>query len=276
MLRIKKILLGCIVLFGLHACSTFGFIFERLDWLNAWQLDSMFDLNSEQEEEAERLGEYVREWLRNDAFPRWIIRGQSIQQTWREGDLQGAVEGFESLSQSAWKETLAAITKEVWPLLGSVSKPNTDYYREYTEDNFSEWFEPLESSEAKRERLLERLDEWFGDLNDEQLRLLDKNIAVQPNERKIRIDNSRHWRELFITAALEKDNQALATWLTAPETWWLEEYKQLRAQNRAMRLRFFMDLLPTLSDKQRQHADDTMQEWIDAMAGVLPVAEYTE
>ena len=276
MLRIKKILLGCIVLFGLHACSTFGFIFERLDWLNAWQLDSMFDLNNEQEEEAERLGEYVREWLRNDAFPRWIIRGRSIQQSWREGDLQGAVEGFESLSQSAWKETLAAITKEIWPLLGSVSKSNTDYYREYTEDNFAEWFAPLESDDAKRERLLERLDEWFGDLNDEQLRLLDKNIALQPNERQIRIDNSRHWRELFITAALEKDNQSLAAWLNAPETWWLKEYKQLRAQNRAMRLRFFTDLLPTLSDKQRQHADDTMQEWIDAMAGVLPVAKYNE
>ena len=72
---------------SLGACSTFGFLFERLPWLSSWQLSRMFDLNDQQEEQVEVVAEEMKAWfdqnnietgLNTEQFNRSMIKAVSV------------------------------------------------------------------------------------------------------------------------------------------------------------------------------------------------------
>jgi hypothetical protein len=259
LLRHQLVFLLCLSLTG---CSTFGFVFERLDWLTLWQLDRMFDLNDEQEQTLEPKAKDLQNWLRVEGFPKLITELNQVVTLWDANQLPQAIDHMESASLVLGKEALNAAMPLLTTLAESFSPNNAKHYRQYIKEKQTDWFAYAESNETKIAFRIDRLEDWFGDLTDAQVVIASRWSMLQPNEQQIRLDNNQQWTEKLIETALAKDIDQLRHWLQNPEVLWSKAYQQLYDTNYA-NVQSMMDaLLPTLSEAQKKHARKRVNDWI--------------
>lgn len=261
-----SLLLGLLLLTG---CSTFGFLFERLDWLALWKMDQMFDLTRSQEKQLKPELKKVQEWLRSDGFPIVIDALTDISKTWQSGNLIDAHLKTEEKIEQLSKVFLDASSPVINTLSTSFMERNALQYREYCQDQQDEWFFAAKSKENKVDKTVERLEVWFGHLTDRQVALVDQLSDVQPNEYQIRLDNNYHWRESFINAALNRDGETLNRWLNDPSIFWTEEYRELYQTYKQQRLALVTEFFPTLTEKQKEAANEELVDWVDKFESVL-------
>ncbi len=253
----------------LSGCSTFSFLFERLDWLVNWKLDQMFELRSDQEDVLRTDVLQLQSWMREEGFPATIRELESLVVLWEQGRSEAAYEHLMVASRELRQRYLSAMHDGVIRFSLSLDERNAARYREYAEAQMDEWFESTRSVEDKVEREVERLEDWFGHLSDQQVRIIADWASLVANEREIRIRNHVNWREAYLQAALDRDAQGLSSWLGDLSLFWTADYRHLRAHNHAQRKRLVFELFPTLSPRQRQHASEYVQEWIASLKEVL-------
>jgi hypothetical protein len=268
---IKPISRISIVLFTLllSSCSTFGFIFERLDWFTIWRLDSMFDLSKAQENQVRPDILELQQWMREDGFPEIINRLENVKERWDNDKPEAAFSYLMASIDDINKRFLDAMKEGVVRFSVQLTEDNARHYREYTNDRQEDWYDSTLSKEAKIDHETERLEEWFGHLNDQQIKLIEKHISLLENERQIRLDNLASWREGYLAAALNSDAQLLRSWLDDLSIFWTDEYRHLRQHNLQQRQSLVFALVPTLTDKQKRHAREHVEDWIEKLRDVL-------
>lgn len=253
----------------LGGCSAFSFLFERLDWLVGWKLDQMYQLDEAQELIVEEGSEAMQDWFRHEAFPLWVEQLQQSRSLWREGKQQSALLNMQSVFEQGWQSFLQAVKPEVVRFALTLDAQNAEHFRQYNTEQQKDWFEYARSGEAKVENRIERLEDWFGDLDPGQEARVAQHILLYPNEYTIRIDNNRSWNERLLQASLAGDAKALSAWLDDPSQWWTEDYRQLRTFNRAAMEGLLFELLPTLSADQKEAVDDKVSDWINSLVDVM-------
>lgn len=266
---LSKVLLICAISLSLSACSTFSFLFERLPFLTTWQMDRMFDLSDEQEELVHSSTEELVIWLRSEGLPQVIEDLENSRTLWQNHDYEAAATHFEHSLEEATGRFLNAVRPHLVTLFLSFDETNAHAYREYNNDRKIEWFESLESEQAKEDKVIDRLEQWFGSLDKQQLRTSREIISLVDNERDIRLANNELWKERFLSAALAQDKQALDTWLSQPELWWSEEYRQLREVNSSQRRTLVRAMIESMKPEQSEQVVETIEDWIDSLNSVI-------
>jgi len=252
----------------LSGCSSFGFLFERLDWLAVWQLDNMFDLTDEQEALIRPDIIEIREWLREEGFSSIVNELNKSLVLWQNNQLEYAFQQFEVSSSALSKTFIIKLLPLVRTLAMTMNEENAEYYREYCLDKQTEWFSYAESTETKVDSRVGYLEDWFGHLSDTQIAIVAEHIHLYPDELQIRIDNNR-WREKMIAASLSRDTETLEKWITTPELLWSEQYTALHESNREAVNTMLAQLSPTLTKKQQHFASDRVDGWIELMVDVI-------
>lgn len=253
----------------LSACSTFGFIFERLDWFTLWRLDNMFDLSEKQEDQARPDLLAVQSWMREEGFPETISRLEGLIDRWEQDQPETAYLYLMSSMKDINRLFLDAMKDGVVRFSLQLTEDNARHYREYTRDKQEDWFDETVSVQAKIDKQTERLEEWFGHLNDQQIELVEKHTSLLENERQIRLDNLASWRDNYLTAALNRDAALIRNWLDDLSIFWTPEYIQLKQHNEQQRQQLMFELFPTLTEKQKQHAREHVEDWIENLKDVL-------
>ena len=152
----------------------------------------------------------------------------------------------------------------------TLTENNAHQYREYSEEKQEDWFDSARSLEASIENEIERLEKWFGRLNDQQVSIIESRTTLTDNELQIRIDNHKSWREAYLQAAINRDDVLIRAWLNDLSIFWTPEYTSLKQHNDQQRQELVFELLPTLSLKQKQHASEYVEDWIEKLRDVLP------
>ena len=254
----------------LSGCSTFSFVFERLDWFTLWRLDSMFDLNEEQEELIKPDLIAIQEWMRLEAFPSTINKLGEVLELWEADKPEQAYLHLISSMDNLNHFYLKAMEDGVVKFSLRLTEENAQHYREYSNDKQKDWFESAQSTEARIDHETERLEEWFGRLSDEQIKLIENWASVSDNELQIRIDNHISWRDKYLQTAINRDEALLRDWLKDLSIFWTPEYTQLKQHNQQQRQNLLFQLFPSLSDKQKRHARKHVESWIEKLQDVLP------
>ncbi|UZE96052.1 DUF6279 family lipoprotein [Alkalimarinus alittae] len=262
--KTAKILILTITLL-MSGCSGFGFLFERLDWLMVWQLDRMFDLSTEQEEHIKPKTIELREWLRNEGFPKVTDELNHTLRLWNNGKLEAAYHYMESTSDVLISAFLVQLVPVVQTLSLTLTEANAEHYRQYNNEKQKEWFEYAESDESKADARIEQLEKWFGHLSDQQITTIKPYTKLYPDERQIRVDNNNQWREKILAAALARDTAQLQKWIESPDILWTKEYASAYYKNKQDIAGMMNALLPTLTIKQKNHATDRALDWISRM-----------
>ena len=69
---------------------------------------------------------------------------------------------------------LSSLAPRIEPLWLMLDNSNLDAFDEYLEEGKERWFKALTNEEDNEDQRIERLENWFGDLNDEQVELYDE------------------------------------------------------------------------------------------------------
>lgn len=262
---------ACLVLLALliSGCSTFSFIFERLDWFTLWRLDSMFDLSAQQEDQARPEILAIQEWMREEGFPETIARLEVLLKHWEADQTESAYLYLMSSVNELNALYLQAMKQGVVRFSLQLTEENAQHYREYTQQKQEDWFDSTRSLEARIDHETERLEDWFGHLNDKQIELIESQLSIDKNERQIRLDNLASWREGYLQAAINRDAPLIRAWLDDLSIFWTPEYIRLKQHNDQQRQALVLELLPTLTPKQKRHAREYVEDWIEKLEDVL-------
>ncbi len=250
---------------SLSGCFGFSFWFERLDTLTMWRLDTMFELDAEQEELVQPVLVDLKELLRRETVPDLITRLELVDQLWNQGQMQNALLTLETGTQAVIGQFLTSSWPEVAPLLTHLRAENAQAYMDYGEEKIDDWFDQTKSQAAKLEDRIERLEDWFGDLSDQQIELVTQTTHLLAGEREIRIQNSRQRRQRFMTLALSGDMDTLEILYKYPHHTQTPEYQLWRSKQRDQLQRCLYALFPTLSDQQHRHASKHIRDWIEQL-----------
>ena len=257
--RVSILLLTLLI----SGCSTFGFVFERLDWFTLWRLDNMFDLTDEQEDQVRPDLLALQEWMRQEGFPETISKLETLIEVWDADEPQAAYRYLMSSMASLNGIYLNAMKGGVVTFSLHLTEENAEYYRDYSDEKQSDWFESLRSLDARTDKEVERLENWFGHLNDQQVAVIENWASLIENELQVRIDNHLSWREGYLQAALNRDAELLRAWLDDLSIFWTQEYALLQEHNAEQRQTLLFELFPTLSPKQKRHAREYVEDLIE-------------
>jgi hypothetical protein len=254
----------------ISGCSTFSFIFERLDWFTLWRLDNMFNLSQEQEDQLKPDLVAVQHWMRTEGFPETIDKLEVLLGLWEADKPEPAYLHLMSSMKSLNGLFLDAMKEGVVKFSLRLTEENARQYREYSNEEQKDWFDSARSIASRIEHETERFEEWFGHLNDKQITLIENWASLTENEQQVRIDNHVSWREAYLQAAINRDAPLIRAWIDDLSIFWTAEYFLLKQYNDQQRQALVFELFPTLSPKQKRHASEYVEDWIEKLRDVLP------
>ena len=153
----KKILLFSLIF--LVGCSSTTFIYNRIDFLLPWYLESYVDLNQEQRQKLNELLEPFFEWHREEELPKYVK----------------IIEDFESiLDEKIDLASIEAITYEV----------EQSWFR--LEDNMIAWVIPM-TRELSNEQIAEFLQTMQSKTAQNENKYLSRNLQTYQNDNYKRI-----------------------------------------------------------------------------------------
>lgn len=258
--------------FSLSSCSTFSFFFERLPWLSSWQMSRMFDLSDEQEAQVEQVAGQMKIWFEQEGFPHLLADLEIAKQQWRAAASSEQIIRLFSTLELHNSKFLSELAPRLAPVAIGLSERNLAAFQDYINDKTGDWFESLESEEDKDDSRVERLENWFGDLNDAQVDVVRQHVLLLEGERDLRLENTKHWVGEFISSIERGQIVAIESWIRDPSIWWTEGYASSRKANRQQLERVLIELIPSLSERQKDRAGDELQDWIDELKDVVSEA----
>ena len=119
-------------------------MFERLDVLTVWQMNRMFDLTDEQEEQFEPVAVELREWIREEGFPRLIIDFKEVDRLWNDNQLDRAMSHMHETTKGNIELLLQSVWPKVRPTILTFNENNLAHYKEHTKEQRDDWFKSVQ------------------------------------------------------------------------------------------------------------------------------------
>lgn len=174
-----------LLVMSLTGCSRIGFVVQWADTLILSQLDSNFDLNSEQKEQIRPLVESSWSQIRQEHFPRIAnfleTLASDLESTeFSEKIIHQRFEEGQILFRRAWREF-----EPVGLKLAEISGPDQEksFLKDFEKDTkkrAEEISTPEKRLRKDRERYERWLDFWVGRLTKEQDQQLEGHIQTHP------------------------------------------------------------------------------------------------
>jgi hypothetical protein len=208
--------------------------------------------------------------MRTEGFPETIDKLEVLLGLWEADKPEPAYLHLMSSMKSLNGLFLDAMKEGVVKFSLRLTEENARQYREYSNEEQKDWFDSARSIASRIEHETERFEEWFGHLNDKQITLIENWASLTENEQQVRIDNHVSWREAYLRAAINRDAPLIRAWIDDLSIFWTAEYFLLKQYNDQQRQALVFELFPTLSPKQKRHASEYVEDWIEKLRDVLP------
>jgi len=262
----KKILAGLLFIQLLGSCSMMKLGYNNADWLLTWRIDDFFDLTSDQKDFVEERLEKLISWHRNNELPRYsIIIDEMILRAQRGisgEDYEWAIRQF----LDAYETTINMALPDATVFLMGLDSSQIHFYEEQTskwyrenDDNDRPQSTEQEHRERRYSRTIERMEEWFGELGDDQKEKI-KELSYQLPLRHQYFREDRLRRHNVFVALLKSDLSEeqfaakLKTHFTDFEAGRSEEYKQATAAYNEASKEMAVAVSKILNDSQKEYA----------------------
>jgi len=261
--------LAWLLLVLVAGCGVLRFAYNNADVFLRWQLGRYLDVHGEQSEELDaRIGSFVA-WHRANALPQYAkLLGEAAQRLERGLSQEDLVWGYDSV-QAQILEGVRVGAGEIADLLDRLSAEQAEHLeRRFAEDNRKFARDHLKGSEEERRRRrakrnVDRLEEWFGELNEAQTERVRRYSERAPFTDAYRDrERKRLQSELLQIIRAREARVRLADWAVK----WEQRREPAHARAaRAQRAEYFamlLDLEKTLTPAQRQSAERRLRELI--------------
>jgi uncharacterized protein DUF6279 len=197
----------------LAGCSSTKLAYEYADWGILWWVDDYIPMTDQQEAQLERDVRDLRDWHCSTQLPRYSEWLAELKQDVRSGDLdQSTVSHHQEQLFSFFPPLMDRAKPAATRLLSSLS----DEQVEALADNMAESQAELEEEflaeraeqtrQARAERTRERVERWLGELNNEQVEIVQQWSDARGKQTEIWLEGRRNWQKALLDA-LEKRDQ---------------------------------------------------------------------
>ena len=255
---------------SMSGCSATRLAYTNADVFLRWQANGYFDFNGEQGEEFERRIAAFLAWHRASALPQYARLGEEAGKRLGRGlAREDLVWGYDA-AKAQIRESLRAAGAEMGDLLDRLEPGQIEHLeRRFAEDNRKFAGEHLQGNVEQRrkrrlKRNLERLEDWFGTLNEaqvERVRRYAERVPLALDELRDR-ERRRLQAELVALLRVREARRRLADWAQHwdrdREPAHLAALRQLESEAFDMML----DVDKTLTPAQRAHALERLRAYV--------------
>jgi hypothetical protein len=257
-----------LLVLALQGCSVSRVAYNNVDVVLRWQADHYFDLEGEQADQLDRGLASLLAWHRGQALPQYARLADEMAARLQRGIRRADLEWSYDAIREQVRETLVAAAGESGGLLDRLSPAQIEHFeRRLAEENRKFVKEEVQGTvdqlrKRRYKRNLERLEEWFGPLDDAQAERLRQYNARAPLSGALRERDRKRRQAEFVAMLRARDaKKQLAPWLERWESDREPAYAQSAAATRDEYMQLLLDLDKTLSAEQRAHAVARMRRY---------------
>lgn len=186
---LKRLLLTAVMLLGVGGCSNLQIGYNYADTFSLYYLDGYLDLTPAQEQKASAGLQRLFAWHRQNELPAYARELAAAQQFMLGQLTLEQVAGLNAFMRASLERTALQATPMLSELLLSLTPAQVTYLREQLEQSNAEFREEYLAGDERQQRyqlLQEQFEDWFGELDPQQLAVLRVTSADWP------VDN-RFW-----------------------------------------------------------------------------------
>ena len=247
--------------FLLQGCSVSRVAYNNADVVLRWQVDHYFDMEGEQAEQLDRRLAAVLAWHRAEALPQYARLANEMAARLQRGIKRQDLEWSYDALREQVRQTLVAAAGESAGLLDRLSPEQIEHFEgRLAEENRKFAKEEVQGTVEKQhkrrmKRNLERLEEWFGSLDDAQEERVRQYNARAPLAGTLRERDRKRRQAEFLAMLRARDaKRRLAPLLERWDSDREPAYAQAMNVTRDEYMKLLLDLDRTLSAEQRAHA----------------------
>ncbi len=259
----------------LSGCTAFRIGYRNADTMLAWRADDYFDMDQDQKRDFNARLDALLRWHRYEQLPEYAVFVSTAIDRARDGlkrnDIEWLVEGFEARYRTIVNRGI----DDAVALLATV-KPEqiTTLQKQWDKDNRKFVSEnavgegPAQRTRARLKRTLNQIDDWTGNLSDEQEQKIATLLEAIPQTSELRHrDRLRRQKEFMELLKLRANPQDLKPRLRAFLANWEDgrhpEYSRLAKEAGEKRIAFYMAVEKLLTPAQRDTVLRRMQNYVD-------------
>jgi hypothetical protein len=253
---------------ALQGCSVSRIAYNNADVVLRWQVDHYLDLEGEQAVQLDRGLATVLAWHRAEALPQYARLANEMAARLARGIRRQDLDWSYDALREQFRLTLVAAGGESVALLDRLSPGQIEHLeRRLAEENRKFAKEEVRGTveERHKRRLkgnMERLEEWFGSLDDAQAERVRQYNTRAPLTGALRErDRKRRQAEFLAMLRAREATRQLAPWLERWESDREPAYAQAALAMSDEYMQLLLDLDKTLSAEQRAHAVTRMRRY---------------
>ena len=259
--------LAWLLLLLVAGCGVLRFAYNNADVFLRWQLGRYLDVHAEQSEELDaRIDKFVA-WHRANALPQYSKLLLEARRRFERGPSQeDVVWGYDSV-QAQLIELVRVGGGQIADFLDRLTPEQIEHLeRRFAEDNRKFARENLQGSEEERRRRrakrnVDRLEEWFGELNEAQVERVRRYSERAPLTDAYRDRERRRLQSELLAMIRAREAKArLVGWAVS----WERRRDPVHAEAvRAQRMEYFamlLDLEKGMTVPQRESVQRRFQD----------------
>jgi len=252
----------------LSACSVTRVAYNNADLFLRWQANHYLDFQDDQTEELDRALAAFLAWHRAKALPQYARLGEEAAARLQRGLKRADLEWSYDAVRAQVRESLGAGAGEAAGLLdrlspgqiGHLEKRLAEDNRKFAKERIQGTMEERQQRRVKRN--IERLEEWFGPLDDAQAERVRRYSARAPFSAELQErDRKRRQSEFVAMLRAKEARQRLAPWLQDWEAGRAPEYVQATLATRDEYMDLLLDVDRMLSAGQRERAVERLRRF---------------
>ena len=253
-------LFALLALAFLSGCSVTRIAYDNADVFLRWQANHYFDFQDEQTVELDRGLEALLGWHRSKALPQYARLADEASVRVLQGIKQEDLDWSYDAVRLQVREALGVAAGEAAGLLDRLSPEQISHLerrlaegnREFAKDYVLGTMEERDKRRVKRN--LDRLEEWFGPLSEEQAARVRRYSERAPFSAEMRDrDRKRRQAEFIAMLRARESRQRLVAWVQDWEAGREPAYVAASKATRAEYMKLLLDLDRTLAAEQREH-----------------------
>jgi hypothetical protein len=198
-----------IALAAAAGCTAVQFSYNNAGGLVRFVVWEYVDLDGTQSQALQQRFARLQEWHRSSELPDYVRFLQSLHARAARGVThQDADWAIESL-RARYRLAAVRAAEEAAPILGTLNAEQlASIERKFAKEDAKYVKEWLSGSASRREqhsfeRMLERFEEWTGELRSEQEDLIRQFVRAHPRSAELRLEDRRRWQRAALQMVRE-------------------------------------------------------------------------
>lgn len=272
----KKFLFITVFALSVGGCST-SFMYNNLDWLVHWYIDDYVELTSEQKD---AFDSHMRQWLAWHRSEELVVYQNHLLQ------LNTRIIGT-PLTKQQWLSEFEKARTHWQRLLQELDDDLSELILKLRNDQITSIFDALEQRNQETEKRRQARDKnwrsdkleddvirWIGPLSESQQQLIRDSTQKLESNFTAWMQYRRKWQSEAKKVALSREDtnkwrQAMSNILLNPDQFKDAEYQQKSNRNRQTYAALLADLHMSLTEKQKRHLQNEIQDLINAISDLM-------